>query len=434
MKTRSVSLNIFLQNCQYETRGTNDIKIISKQLPEHEAYTNFPQLIHLDNIETSIEFNLFLIEKFRFNDFSVNHSKRGDEISILRIKSIQTALIIFLTWLTENNINWKDEAYEDNEDPISLFRNYLIDRIKSTEFPIEYETARTYLNDVKILYEWAVHNSLISRLPFTYSNAYYINEHSNITNSKKAPIVKIIKKSINIPKKYKGVKSKTLSAYTHEEYNYLISAKYTQTQNRQIWIKLAKEYGLRRSEIININEDIIDESNNGLYTVTGKFGKKREIYFQKSILNEIIKYCNSDDRRLAVQKYFKKNGYTLSPPLFLNNKGERITFKTITNIIYPVKDELKEQGIIFNKTFHDLRATYALNRVMELWNKGIDMEHIRFVVSDELGHVLFETTKKYLTTKNTRENWIAQSGIGEVLEKNNIYRDEQNRENLNDFL
>jgi len=65
MKTRSVSLNIFLQNCQYETRGTNDIKIISKQLPEHEAYTNFPQLIHLDNIETSIEFNLFLIEKFR---------------------------------------------------------------------------------------------------------------------------------------------------------------------------------------------------------------------------------------------------------------------------------------------------------------------------------------------------------------------------------
>ncbi|MEK5768436.1 site-specific integrase, partial [Acinetobacter schindleri] len=122
-----------------------------------------------------------------------------------------------------------------------------------------------------------------------------------------------------------------------------------------------------------------------------------EIYFQKSILNEIIKYCNSDDRRLAVQKYFKKNGYTLSPPLFLNNKGERITFKTITNIIYPVKDELKEQGIIFNKTFHDLRATYALNRVMELWNKGIDMEHIRFVVSDELGHVLFETTKKYLT-------------------------------------
>jgi len=31
MKTRSVSLNIFLQNCQYETRGTNDIKIISKQ-------------------------------------------------------------------------------------------------------------------------------------------------------------------------------------------------------------------------------------------------------------------------------------------------------------------------------------------------------------------------------------------------------------------
>ncbi len=434
MKTRSVSLNILLKNCQYETIGTDDVKIISEQLPEHKTYINFPQLINLDNIETSIEFNLFLIEKFRFNNFSANKSKVGNEISILRIKSLQTALIIFLNWLTENNINWKDEAYEDNEDPISLFRNYLIDRIESKEYRIEYETARTYLNDVKMLYEWAAHNNFINRLPFTYSSAYYRNEQSNITNSKKAPFVQIIKKSINIPKKYKGIKSKNLSAYTAEEYNYLISSKYNQTQNRQIWIKLAKEYGLRRTEIININEDILDESKNGLYIVIGKFGKKREIYFHKSILDEIIKYCNSNERKLAVQKYFEKNGFTLSPPLFLNNKGERITLKTITNIIYPVKEELKDQGVIFSKTFHDLRATYALNRVMDLWSKGIDMEHIRFVVSDELGHVLFETTKKYLMTKHTRENWIAQSGIGELLEKNNIYGDKQNRKNLNDFL
>ncbi len=37
----------------------------------------------------------------------------------------------------------------------------------------------------------------------------------------------------------------------------------------QLWIKLAKEYGLRRIEIVRINEDICDAVN-GLYVVTGK--------------------------------------------------------------------------------------------------------------------------------------------------------------------
>lgn len=434
MKTKSVSLSVFLKNCQYETIGTDDVKIISEQLPEHEAYSNFPQLINLDNIETSIEFNLFLIEKFRFNNFSANQSKVGKEISILRIKSLQTSLIVFLSWLTENNIKWKDETYEDNEDPINLFKEYLIDRIESEKDHIEYGTAKTYLNDVKMLYEWAAHNNIIHRLPFTYSTAYYRNEQSNIITSKKAPLVQIVKKSINIPTRYKGIKSKTLSAYTPEEYNYLINAKYTQSQNRQIWIKLAREYGLRRTEIINLNEDILDESKNGLYKVTGKFGKKREVYFHDPILKEIKEYCNSKSRKIAIQKYFEKNGYTLYPPLFLNNKGNRITHKAITNIIYPVKKELEEQGIIFNKTFHDLRATYALHRLMSLMKTGIDLEHIRFVVADELGHVLFETTKKYLITKHTRESWIAQSGIGEVLENNNIYGTEKNEGILDDFL
>ena len=430
----SVSLNIFLKECQFEIIGTNNIKIISEQRPEHEDYTNFPQLINLDNIETSIELNLFLIEKFRFNNFSMDKNKLGNEISLLRIKSLQTALTVFLDWLTENKVNWKNENYEDNEDPINLFKNYLIDRIESKEAHLEYETASTYLNDVKMLYEWAAHNNIINRLPFTYSTYFHRNKNSSIINSKNTQFIKIIKKSINIPKKYKGIKSQTLSAYTHDEYNYLINAKYSQSKNRQIWIKLAKEYGLRRTEIINLNEDILDESKNGLHEVIGKFSKKREIYFRKKILDEIIEYCNTDSRKLAVHKFCKKNGYTAFPPLFLNNKGERITHKTITNIIYPVKAELEEQGIMLNKTFHDLRATYALDRVLKLWEKGNVMENIRFIVADELGHKLFETTKRYLVIKGARENWISQSGIGKTLENNNIPDNNQFKDTFNDFL
>ena len=89
MKTVEISVDIFLKDCEYEIQNTDDIKITSKQTPATEDYSNFPQLINLDNIETSIEFNLFLIEKFRFNDFSSNKIKRRKYISKLRIKSLK---------------------------------------------------------------------------------------------------------------------------------------------------------------------------------------------------------------------------------------------------------------------------------------------------------------------------------------------------------
>ena len=432
MKTAEISLDIFLKSCEYEIKNTCDVEILSKQNTATEDYSNFPQLINLDDIETSIEFNLFLIEKFRFNNFSANKTKTGNDITKLRIKSLITSLRLFLTWLIENNVDWKDETYIDDEDPINQFKNHLIDRIKSDDNPISYESASAYLQDVKMLYEWAAHSHIISRLPFDYTTSYYTNNNANKITSKKAPTTQVISSSIKIPKKYKGVKFKTLSSYTPEEYEQLINSDYCQNKNRKLWIKLAKEYGLRRIEIAGINEDICD-CKDGLYIVTGKNAKKREIHFKEEILKELNLYRNSEFRKNALHKHYLKNGYTDKSPLFLNNQGNRISEKTISNIIYPVKNELEEKGIMFDKTFHDLRATYAVERVMNLLKQGIKIEHIEFIITDELGHNLFETTKRYLQTRSARLNWINQSGIGDAL--NNIdIADENQKDTLDDFL
>ena len=214
MKTKAISLNIFLKDCQYEILGSDDIKILSEQRSEHEDYSNFPQLINLDNIETSIEFNLFLIEKFRFNDFAPNKRQRKKEITKLRLNSLITSLTVFLNWVTENNIDWKDESYIDDEDPVNLFKRYLIDRITSKENNISYVSAKAYLGDVKMLYEWASHNYIINRLPFEYQAAYYTNDQSKKITSKAAPVFQVISSNISIPNKYKGIKNKVLSAYT----------------------------------------------------------------------------------------------------------------------------------------------------------------------------------------------------------------------------
>ncbi|VXA86726.1 conserved hypothetical protein [Acinetobacter sp. 8I-beige] len=434
MKTEAISLDIFLKNCEYEIQNPDDIKITSKQSPPTtEDYSNFPQLINLDNIETSIEFNLFLIEKFRFNDFSTNKAKSGREITKSRIKSLITSLRLFLNWLTINKVDWKDETYIDDEDPVNLFKNYLIDRIKSEQDHISYETAKAYLLDVKMLYEWAAHNHIINRLPFFYSIHSYTNKNTNIMTSKKAFSTQVVSSSIKIPNKYKDIKVKFLSAYSPDEYEQLINSDYCQNPSRQLWIKLAKEYGLRRIEIAGINDDICD-CKNGLYIVTGKNSKKREIHFKEEILKELNLYRNSNVRKKNLHKYYLKEGYNNKSPLFLNNKGNRISEKTITNIIYPVKNELKEKGIIFDKTFHDLRATYAVERVMSLLKQGIRMEHIEVVVTDELGHNLFETTKRYLQISSARISWINQSGIGDALKEIELANDNQSENILDDFL
>lgn len=138
------------------------------------------------------------------------------------------------------------------------------------------------------------------------------------------------------------------------------------------------------------------------------------------MLEAIKNYCNSRNRKIALQKFYEQNGLNEIPPLFLNNQGKRISSTAISNIIYPVKNELEEVGYKFNKTFHDLRATYAVDRVMDLLNKGFDMEAIRVVVSDELGHSLFETTKKYLVTNSIRSSWSEKIGLHEILSDEGI--------------
>ena len=121
---------------------------------------------------------------------------------------------------------------------------------------------------------------------------------------------------ITIPKKYIQPSSKELSAYTEQEYNLLINSEYCQAKSRQLWIKLAKEYGLRRIEIANLNQDILNDEYKGTYKVTGKFQKQRGIYFKEEILEEIKDYCNSKSRKLALNKYYENKGFTNAPLYF----------------------------------------------------------------------------------------------------------------------
>ena len=71
---------------------------------------------------------------------------------------------------------------------------------------------------------------------------------------------------------------------------------------------------------------------------------------------------------------------------------------------------------------------------MSLLKQGIKMEHIEFVITDELGHNLFETTKRYLQTRSARISWINQSGMRDALKEIELADDNQSEDTLDDFL
>lgn len=414
MKSIGILANIMLKEFNYKVLDNKDIEYSSNERKE-DRLEKFPQIFNFENLETSIEFNRFLLDKFLENNFNVNSN--GQEVTIGRIKSLRNSLIKFLNWLTANQINWKDHHYLKYELPIYKYRNYLIDEIKRVNSPIKYSTANTNLGDVRMLYEWAKSKNVIEELPFSYQIIYAPTSNNNRISSRAPKIKKMLSADITIPKKYIQPSSKELSAYTEQEYNLLINSEYCQAKSRQLWIKLAKEYGLRRIEIANLNQDILNDEYKGTYKVTGKFQKQRGIYFKEEILEEIKDYCNSKSRKLALNKYYENKGFTNAPPLFLNNKGDRINEATISNIIYPVKDELGNKGFIFDKTFHDLRATYAVNRLIELLKDQVNLDDMKYALQDELGHTLFDTTKRYLRVNRLRGDWSHTSGAGDYLSK-----------------
>jgi len=206
MKCIIIETKIMLKDFKFKISENLDIEIILSQQETNKDYNSPPQLVHLDNIKMSIEFNKFLIDKYQYNDFNTNIKNK--EVDVKTIKSLRTALVIFINWLTENDVDWKSEKLYKNEQPIYLYRNFLIEKI--IEDKIIYDTATTYLGAVRQLYEWAISRGKIKKLPFNYQVNYNSSQHRNIISSKFSSTRQVISTNISIPKKYKKVKNKVL--------------------------------------------------------------------------------------------------------------------------------------------------------------------------------------------------------------------------------
>ena len=137
--------------------------------------------------------------------------------------------------------------------------------------------------------------------------------------------------------------------------------------------------GTRCSELVNIKLNEINLSEKTI-RVMGKGRKERIVLFGEQAKNRILDYL--DKERSPIEK---KDEY-----LFLNNRLQKITPRTIQRIIEMFRQFLKIERKI---TPHKLRHSFATH----LLNQGVDLR----MVQELLGHQSLSSTERYthVTTK-----------------------------------
>ena len=134
--------------------------------------------------------------------------------------------------------------------------------------------------------------------------------------------------------------------------------------------------GIRVSELVGLNWSDVDFEL-GIVRVLGKGSKERIVPIGKMALDALRDYS------IEVRKKWNLPCKGENP-VFLNNRGERITTRSVARL---VEKHLKEVGIPVKVSPHGLRHTFATH----LLNSGADLR----VIQEMLGHASLSTTQRY---------------------------------------
>ena len=136
------------------------------------------------------------------------------------------------------------------------------------------------------------------------------------------------------------------------------------------------ETGIRLSELIGLDDSIVDFSNRQL-KVTGKRNKQRVIPFGEELLATLCDYMKCRDKEVNLQ----------SDALFVTAKGQRMTTSQVREA---VKKNLSKVCTLKKRTPHVLRHTFAT----AMLNNKAGIESVKKL----LGHESLSTTEIYTHT------------------------------------
>lgn len=424
-----------------DTQGVRGIAYHTDRIIE-----SFPLIYALDQVQLCCELNLFLIHRY-LGEFSKSRKKksewgaRGQWLSLKTISSLAENLLPFVRWLEGENADWQEVIAEpvSNTDsalevvPIWRYRNSVYTQVETGK--LAWSTGCNRVNSVTQFYEWSYKNKRISILPFEIREKIIKKKRKDggfdmlFGMSKyRDKGIPVFTTNMALPKSIKQKKSSPddiLSPYSAKELALLIGTDTVQSNLTYfLWVKLGYMVGLREFECVMIDRDFVKNPNTdhslGWYlSFVGKGNKPRTVFVTRDLMADMWVYINTEDYARRVNKFQTKHGSEIPVPLFIcdrgKNSGNRMSESSPGKIIQYVRNELEAKGLQrLNRTFHDLRATFATNLTSYLIQSGKQEGFIKYKLMSLLGHSSFSTTQKYLNFarnegfEKTMMSWVKE--------------------------
>lgn len=150
--------------------------------------------------------------------------------------------------------------------------------------------------------------------------------------------------------------------------------------------------GLRIHETMSLKMRDIDMDNRYVHIRESKFYKSRIVTFNRAVKCMLVRFF--EWRRL--------NGMPDAPDtcLWLNRENEPMKKDTLNGIFERIRATAgirRSDGAIYQPRIHDLRHTFAVNRLRQWYEKGEDVQKMLPALSTYMGHKHLSHTSVYLT-------------------------------------
>lgn len=238
-----------------------------------------------------------------------------------------------------------------NEDDILNYLNNIRKKKKTS--------VSRYISSLKSFYKYLNTKKIISENPMIYIS--YPKKDKKLPNYiKYNELYELIRLSLNGKNKYRD----------------------------NLIVELLYATGVRVSELVNIKMSDINTNRNEII-ILGKGNKERIVYFGQYAKEALENYISSERKEILKGKESKY--------LFVNQKGENLSTRTIENCINRI---IKGVSIKNKISPHTLRHTFAT----DMLNSGCDIR----VVGELLGHASLSSTQVYthITNEELRNTYL----------------------------
>jgi len=146
--------------------------------------------------------------------------------------------------------------------------------------------------------------------------------------------------------------------------------------------------GLRLREAVDLSRADVDFSGSVLTIRKTKFGKTRLVPFGPQLGRALTRYAGRVQGRLAEAQFFTtRTGTSVKPDTLQHN----------FRILCDLAGIRRTAGASEQPRLHDLRHTFAVDRLTSWYRQGADVQRLLHQLSVYLGHVHLRHTQVYLS-------------------------------------